>query len=130
MTEYRFKAPTLFDAAAIAIDAGTAYHDAPEEVGDRLAQHKPCAQWLADQLTARGVRTIGPDTDEGGWMISVPAKDGFALIILDIGAKEGQPFELLVTRIGSAEREVAQAEAALKAILESSPVISDLTIEE
>ena len=129
MTEYRFKAPSLFDAAATAIDSGTEYHDAPE-AREQLARLKPCAQWLTEQMAARGIRSIGPDTDEGGWMISVPAKSGFALIMLDIGTKEGQPFEVSVAKIGSAEREVAQAEAALKAILESSPAISDLAIKE
>lgn len=129
MTEYRFRAPSLFDAAASAVDSGTEYHDAPG-AGEQLARLKPCAQWLANQMTARGVRTVGPETDEGGWIISVPANNGFALIILDIGTNEGQPFEVLITKIGSAEREVAQAIAAIKAILESSPVVSDLTIQD
>jgi hypothetical protein len=129
MTEYRFRAPSLFDAAATATGSNTVYHDAPV-AGEQLARFKPCAQWLADQMAARGVRIIGPDPDEGGWMISVPAKSGFALIILDIGTKEDQPFEVLVSKIGSAEHEVAQAEAALKAILESPPIVSDLTIKD
>lgn len=63
-------------------------------------------------------------------MISVPAKNGFALIMLDIGTREGQRFEVLVTRIGSAAGEVALVEAALRAILESSPAVSDLTIQD
>ena len=62
-------------------------------------------------------------------MISVPARSGFALIILDIGTGENQPFEVLVAKIGAAEQEVAQAEAALKAILENTPGISDLIIK-
>jgi hypothetical protein len=81
-------------------------------------------------MAARGIRTIGPDTDESGWTISVPGKSGFALIMLGIQTKEDQPFEVCVVKIGSADREVGQADAALKAILESSPAISDLTIEE
>lgn len=129
MTEYRFKAPSLFDATATALENGTEYHDAPA-AGEQLARLKPCAQWLVSQMTARGVRTKGPDTDEGGWMISVPANGGFALIILGIVANENQPFEVLVTRIGSAEREVAQANVALKAILENSPAVSDLIIQD
>lgn len=129
MTEYRFRAPSLFDAAASAVDSGTEYHDAPG-AGKQLARLKPCAHWLANQMTARGIRTVGPEPDEGGWTISVPANNGFALIILDIGTNEGQPFEVLITKIGSAEREVAQAIAAIKAILESSPVVSDLTIQD
>jgi hypothetical protein len=129
MTVYRFNAPSLFDAAATAIGSNTVYHDAPG-TGEQLARHKPCAQWLVDQMVARGVRAVGPETDEGGWTISVPAESGFAFIGLDVGTNEGQPFQLLVTPIGSAVREVAQAEAALKAILESSPAVSDLTIED
>lgn len=129
MTEYRFRAPSLFDAAASAIDSGTEYHDAPG-AGDQLARLKPCAQWLANQMTARSVRVVGPETDEGGWMISVPARNGFALVMLDIGTNEGQPFEVLITKIGSAEHEFVQAKAAIKAILESSPVVSDLTVQD
>lgn len=129
MTEYRFRAPSLVDAAASAMDRGTEYHDAPG-TGEKLARCKLCAQWLADQMTTRGVRTIGPETDEGGWMISVPANSGFALIMLDISTNTGHPFEVLVTMIGSAEREFAQAKAALKAILESSSAVSDLTIRD
>jgi hypothetical protein len=129
MTEYRFNAPSLFDAAATARESGTEYHDAPA-AGEQLARSKPCAQWLVDQMTARGVRAEGPDTDEAGWVIQVPAKSGFAFIILGIGTNENQPFELLVTQIGSAEREVAQANAALKSILDSSPAVSDVTIQD
>lgn len=129
MTEYRFRAPGLFDAAASAADKGTEYHEAPQ-AGERLARFKRCADWLASQMKARGVRTIGPETDEGGWMISVPANKGFALIMLDIWTDEGEPFEVLVTRIGSAEHEFAQAKAALKASLESSSMILGLKIKE
>lgn len=81
-------------------------------------------------MTARGVRIIGPDIDEGGWMMSVPAKSGFALIMLDIRTSEGQPFEVLVAKIGTADKEVAQTRAALKAILDSSPIVHDLAIED
>ena len=129
MTDYRFRAPSLFDPAATAAGSDTAYHHEPE-TGRQLARFKLCAEWLADQMIAQGVPALGPDADEGGWMISVPAKGGFALIILDVGTPEGEPFQLLVTEIGSAKPETARANAALKAILQNSSAVSDLTTKD
>lgn len=128
--DFRFRAPSLFDPAATAAGSGTEYHDAPG-AGEQLARLKPCADWLADQLRARSFDLDGPDTDEGGWMMSVPGGDGgFALIILDAGTAEGQHFLLIVTPIGPSEREAAKVDQALQDLLETSPLISDLAVEE
>lgn len=136
MATFTFKAPSLFDAGATAEESNTVYHDAPG-AGEALARRKRFAVWLNTQLVEEGLAAQGPDTDEGGWTISVSAaKQGFSLfrpkesgfVLIMISLDNDDSFELFTTEIGSAAAEHARVERALEKILRSSGEVSELEV--
>jgi hypothetical protein len=133
MKVFTFKAATLFDADATAQESNTVYHDAPG-AGERLAQFKRFAVWLHSEMVKKGLPAEGPTSDEGGWMISIPAKEGFlrkktgfVLVMVSIEKKmQSGSFDLSVTPIGSAKTTIGKVENTIERILRTSAAVTDL----
>jgi hypothetical protein len=125
MTDFTFKAPDLFDAGASAEESDTVYEDAPG-AGEALARLKRFAHWLHAGLVNAGLSVGRPVHDEGGWLMTVPAKSGFALICISI--EKGAPFDISTAAIGSANAEVDQTDLAIEKVLEASLAVTELRV--
>jgi hypothetical protein len=125
MTDFTFNAPALIDADATAEESDTVYEDSPG-AGEALARLKRFAHWLHTELVGVGLPVEQPVHDEGGWLMTVPAKSGFALICISI--EKGPPFHIATAAIGSAMAEAEQSDLAIEKVLKDSPSVTDLGV--
>ena len=128
MKDFTFRAPALYDSSATASQAEKdAWHDAPgaAEHGPKI---KRCAHWLKSEMVAKGLAANGPySDDEGNWMIDVPADGGgFSLGILSGSVGDDPLFNLLVTEIGGAPKDVGDV---IEAILRKAKEIAELKVD-
>jgi len=132
MKEFTFRAPTLFDASATtSAKEEDALHDAPG-AAEHLAKHKRFALWLTSEMVNNGLAAVGPYLMEGGWHIDVPSGSGLAgqrpFVLCMIGGSPGDDslFQLLVTEIGGAPKDVGDA---IEDILRNASEITGLKVE-
>jgi hypothetical protein len=128
MTDFLFTAPSFFDANATSAGSDTVYEDAPS-AGEALAKFKRLAFWLHGELIKKRMPIGEPIHDEGGyWLMSVPARKGFALISVSSGKEPNEKFTVSTTEIGSAAAEHRKARRALESVLRESNAVSNLEI--
>ena len=127
MKEFTFRAPTLYDASATASEAEKdAWHDAPG-AADYGAKTKKFALWLRSEMVKKGLAANGPYADEGNWMIDVPADGGgFSLCIISGSVGDDPLFNVLVTEIGGAPKDVGDV---IEDILRHARELSELKVE-
>src|SRR5262249_52822956 len=132
MKEFTFRAPTLFDASATAsVEEEDALHDAPG-AAENLAKIKKFALWLKSEMVNKGLPAVGPYLAEGGWYIDVPTGSGpvggrpFVLCTIEGSPGDDSLFQLLVTEIGGAPKDVGDA---CEDILRNASEITELTVE-
>ena len=82
---------------------------------------KRLAVWLRDQLLARDVPALGPQTGDEGWALSINADDGFVFVLLVL--RDGGPCEARIDYAGAAEVEAEDVAEAVEAILAASPAV-------
>jgi hypothetical protein len=124
LKEFRFRAPTLFDASA-EVPVEDELHDAPG-AAEHLAKIKKFALWLKSKMVDKGLAANGPYLDESGWMIDVPSNGGaFVLCIVSGSSGDGSLLELLVTEIGGANEDVGDA---IEHILRNASQITELRV--
>jgi hypothetical protein len=127
--EFQFRAPTLFDASAVAA-VEDELHDAPG-VAEHAAKIKRLALWLKSEMVGKGLAATGPYLDEGGWCIDVPStvpSNGGPFVLCIVSGSRGDDslFELLVTEIGGAPKDVGDA---IEHILRNAREITALTVD-
>jgi hypothetical protein len=127
--EFSFRAPTLFDASA-KVSVEDELHDAPG-AAEAAAKIKKFAFWLKSEMVNNGLAANGPYLDEGGWCIDVPSGGGvpgqrpFVLCIVSGSRGDDALFELLVTEIGGAPKDVGDA---IEHILRNASQIAELKV--
>jgi hypothetical protein len=129
MKEFSFRAPTLFDATA-KVPVEDELHDAPA-AAEAAAKIKKFAVLPKAEMVNAGLAAKGPYLDEGGWCIDVPSdgKPGerpFVLCIASGNSRDPSLLELLVTEIGGAPKDVADA---IERILRHAKEISELKVD-
>ena len=82
---------------------------------------KRLAVWLRDQLLARDVPALGPQTGDEGWALSINADDGFVFVLLVL--RDDGPCEARIDYAGAAEVEAEDVAEAVEAILAASPAV-------
>jgi hypothetical protein len=132
MKEFTFRAPTLFDASATAsLEEEEQLHDALG-AAEALAKYKKFALWLTSEMVNKGLAASRPYLDEGGWIIDVPSGGGrvgerpFVLCIVSGSPGDDSVFQLLVTEIGGAPKDVGDA---IEDILRNASEITELQAE-
>lgn len=129
MQSFKFFAPNFFDSEALPnSELKEALHDAPG-IALGLARLERFALWLELEISKQGLKVDGPSPDEGGWTLSVPAKDGFVLIVISVVENASRRFDILVSDIGNCAEELQQAIAVVHRILVASPNVINLSIE-
>jgi hypothetical protein len=134
LKEFYFRAPTLFDASAkVAAEDKLAVHD---DVGPGAAEHlakiKKFALWLKSEMVAKGLAANGPYSDTSSWMIDVPSNGGvpgarpFVLCSVSGSSADESLFELLVTEMGGAPKDVGHV---IEDILRNASQITELRVE-
>ncbi len=92
-----------------------------------MAKTKKFALWLKSEMVKKELAANGPYADEGNWMIDVPADGGgFSLCILSGSAGDDSLFNLLVSQIGGAPKDV---DDVIEDILRHAREISELKVE-
>ena len=133
MKEFRFRAPTLFDASAevAAKDRLEVHDDVGPGAAEHLAKIKKFALWLKSAMVDKGLAANGPYLDTASWMIDVPS-DGvpgqcpFVLCMISGAVGDESLFELLVTEIGGAPKEVGDV---IEHILRQAREITELRVD-
>jgi hypothetical protein len=125
MTNFTFKAPTLFEPEAIPSDSLLdALHDA-RGMAAHLAKIKKFALWLEAEFDKKALAAKGPFVDEGGWLFEVPSSVGFVICIVSGPERDDVRFHMLVSQIGGASAEVGHA---IEAILRDAGEIIELEV--
>ena len=133
LKEFQFRAPTLFDASAevAAKDRLEVHDDVGPGAAEHLAKIKKFALWLKAEMVKKGLAANGPYLDTASWMIDVPS-DGvpgerpFVLCMISGSVGDESLFELLVTEIGGAPKDVGDV---IEHILRHAREITELKVD-
>ena len=127
MTDFIFKAPTLFDPTAIPDDSlCSELHDAPG-MAKHLATIQKFAVWLMAEMDEEKLSVGGPFADESGWVFQAPSNEGFVVCIVSGPNGDKTHFHMSISEHSGATREVRDA---VEIILRNSGKISDLKLEQ
>ena len=125
---FTFRAPTLFDSAAVPGEMEL-YHDALEACRT-LAKIKKFALWLRAEINKKELAIKAPILDETGWALELPSKDGGCALCI-IGNLNGDEtlITMVIAEIGGAQAEYDRFAEAAEAVLRQSGEITDLKID-
>jgi hypothetical protein len=128
MNGYYFRAPTLFEPAAVPSDALRDRLHGARGMADILARSEKFARWLKARMTERGLDTGGPFIDEGGWILQTASEGGFVVCDVSAGGSgdDESLFYMLISRFKGATEHVG---GIVEAILKESPEIEALEMK-
>lgn len=105
MKEFKFRAPTLFDANA-AVTAEFEIHDAPGTAED-LVKIRRIVSWLRSEMVSAGLPARTPDFDEGGWTIVVPSNGASVQFVVYSSRTDITEIVVDVVELGNASKDIA-----------------------
>lgn len=123
MREFSFRAPTLYDGDATVPPHRLEQYGAHGSGSDTVRQER-FAHWFKVALIRQGFRVEGPESDEEGWIVSVPSNGASVEFVICGHRDDDALFVIDVVTLGPADPAIG---TAAESLLKLAPEIRDFS---